>query len=213
MFTEIEQALMEAECMRMPICFIRPEVDKALAIKIKETITNHQGEITEEEDEATHIIYPIVDPLPEEYARPNFRRDKNVMIHWYYFPESYDSWVTNNFDLPENIPENPQSPGDRWHVSASWVLDLEQYNEYMCEDDYEVDESGRKKIHKLRMGVEDLMPSSDEKNKARQAANVKQKRKRSPSPPLKGGKRKRYVLGRLELGMMFDEWTSNQNKN
>ena len=34
-------------------------------------------------------------------------------------------------------------------VSASWVLDLEQYNEWMSEEDYEVDDAGRKKIHKV----------------------------------------------------------------
>ena len=30
-----------------------------------------------------------------------------------------------------------------------WVLDLEQYNEWMTEEDYEVDEGGHKKIHKV----------------------------------------------------------------
>lgn len=59
----------------------------------------------------------------------------------------------------------------------------------MCEEDYEVDEQGKKKMHKLRLSVEDLMSTiGDEKKKA--VAN-KQKRKRSPSPPPKGGKRKR----------------------
>lgn len=30
-----------------------------------------------------------------------------------------------------------------------WVLDLDQYNEWMTEEDYEVDEGGHKKIHKV----------------------------------------------------------------
>jgi SWI/SNF related-matrix-associated actin-dependent regulator of chromatin subfamily C len=29
------------------------------------------------------------------------------------------------------------------------VLDLDQYNEWMTEEDYEVDEGGHKKIHKV----------------------------------------------------------------
>jgi SWI/SNF related-matrix-associated actin-dependent regulator of chromatin subfamily C len=186
MMLEIESCLIDAEIFRLPIIFIRPEVDRALAAKIREIITNHQADLTEEEEEATHVVYPEVDPLPEEYARPTFKRDKNVLLHWYYFPESYDSWVPNNFDMPENVPENPASPADRWRVSAQWVRDLDQYNEWMSEEDYEVDESGRKKVHKLRLSVEDLMSAGDSDKSKKIGA--KGKRKRSPSP--KGAKRK-----------------------
>uniref|UniRef100_A0A6B2E628 Putative chromatin remodeling factor subunit n=1 Tax=Phlebotomus kandelakii TaxID=1109342 RepID=A0A6B2E628_9DIPT len=190
MLVEIETALIEAECLRLPVVYIRPDVDKALASKVKDIITKHQGELTEDEEEATHIIYPVVDPLPEEYARPVFKREKNVMMHWYYFPESYDSWLSNNFDLPDLVPDNLPSPGDRWRVCALWVLHLDQYNEWMAEEDYEVDEQGRKKVHRLRLTVDDLMsPTGDEKGRAR---NKNPKRKRSPTPPPipKSGKRK-----------------------
>lgn len=192
---EIESGLIEAECLRLPVVYLRPEIEKSLAMKLKSIIINHQGELTEDEEDASHIIYPVVDPLPEDFARPTFKRDKNIMIHWYYFPESYDSWVANTFDLPDSIPDNPGSPEDRWRVSASWALDLEQYNEWMSEEDYEVDEQGKKKVHKLRLSVEELMPIGiDEKRVGKIGAN-KQKRKRSPSPPLKGSsKRKRYDI-------------------
>lgn len=57
----------------------------------------------------------------------------------------------------------------------------------MVEEDYEVDESGQKKVHKHRLSVDDLM--QDEKRTGKTAG--KQKRKRSPSPAPKGvGKRK-----------------------
>uniref|UniRef100_A0A182T6W7 SWI/SNF complex subunit SMARCC2 n=1 Tax=Anopheles maculatus TaxID=74869 RepID=A0A182T6W7_9DIPT len=199
MVLDIETALIEAECMRLPIVYIRPEVDRATANKITDIVTNHQGEITADEEEATHIIYPVIDPLPEDYARPTFRRDKHVMIHWYYFPESYDTWVPNSFDLPDNVPESPPSPAERWRVSASWVIDLDEYNEWMSEEDYEVDEVGRKKVHPHRLGVEDLMSSvggggggSEDKVKKTPKV-VNSKRKRSPSPAAgKGGKRKSY---------------------
>lgn len=190
MHLEIESSLIDAECLRLPVVYVRPDVEKQLACRIKEIVTNRQGEITEDEEEATHIIYNIVDPLPEEYARPSFRREKNVMLHWYYFPESYDSWISaNSFEMPDNIPENPPSPGEKWRVSANWILDLEVYNEWMSEEDYEVDEQGRKKVHKLRLGVEDLMNSPDEKSKKQIAA--KTKRKRSPSPSAKSGSKRK----------------------
>ena len=51
--------------------------------KLKEIVKRHQGLITENESDATHLIYPAADPLEEEYARPLFRRDRNTLIHWY----------------------------------------------------------------------------------------------------------------------------------
>lgn len=100
MLMEIETALIEAECFRLPVVYVRPDVEKSLAAKVKSIINNHQGEITEDEEEASHIVCPIVEPLPEDFARPTFRRGSHIMIHWYYFPESYDSWVQNSIDLP-----------------------------------------------------------------------------------------------------------------
>lgn len=58
----------------------------------------------------------------------------------------------------------------------------------MSEEDYEVDELGKKKVHKLRLGVDELMTTSvDDKSKKK---SIEKKRKRSPSPQLKSGKRK-----------------------
>lgn len=75
-----------------------------------------------------------------------------------------------------------------FQVAATWVLELEQYNEWMTEEDYEVDETGKKKVHKLRLSVDDLMASSDPSSKKKP-----NKRKKSPSPPPKSvSKRKRY---------------------
>ncbi|XP_015592128.1 SWI/SNF complex subunit SMARCC2 isoform X2 [Cephus cinctus] len=189
MLMAAERALVQNRCLNVPCVFVRPDVDKATATKVKEAVRRHQGTVVEEEADATHIIYPHVDPLEEEYARPCMRRERSILLHWYYFPDSYDSWTT--LDLPWDYPEGSagtNSTKSTYKVSATWALDLEQYNEWMNEEDYEVDDSGQKKVHKYRLSVEDLMaqpphppPSSSAK---------KQKRKRSPSPPPKLGKRK-----------------------
>lgn len=188
MIMDIEAALIEAEQLRLPEIYIRPELDKPLANKIKDILTARRVEIVPDEEDATHVVYPLVDPHPDEYARPSFKRGSNIMLHWYCFPESYDSWVPNTFDIPDNIPDYPMSPGERTRVSASWILDLEQYNEWMVEEDYEVDENGKKKMHKLRLSVEDLMSNVEDKKKT---TGKQQKRRRSPSPAPKTGKRKR----------------------
>lgn len=103
LFVEIETALIEEECLRLPVAYIRSEVDNDTRERITDILTRHQGEITSDVKEATHIIYPVADPLPEDFARPTFKRGKNVMLHWYYLPESYDSWVPATFDLPVTI--------------------------------------------------------------------------------------------------------------
>ncbi|XP_039281683.1 SWI/SNF complex subunit SMARCC2 isoform X1 [Nilaparvata lugens] len=183
MLMSVEKALVQNKCLTMPSVFIRPDVDKATATKVKDVIKRHQGTVADTEEEATHVIYPASDPLDEEYARPSFKRDRMVMMHWYYFPDSYDSWVS--VDLPVDPPDSPATHTSQWKVSASWALDLDQYNEWMNEEDYEVDENGRKKVHRLRLTVDDLMSTSDPER-----TKKKQKRKRSPSPPVKMGKRK-----------------------
>lgn len=40
-----------------------------------------------------------------------------------------------------------------YKVSATWALDLDQYNEWMNEEDYEVDDNGQKRVHKDRKSV------------------------------------------------------------
>lgn len=101
MVTEIETALIENEFIRLPVVYIRPEVTEDVRTNIKEFLESHtQAEVTEEEECATHIIYPEVEISPEDYARPTIKRGKNAMMHWYYFPESYDSWVPIAFDMP-----------------------------------------------------------------------------------------------------------------
>lgn len=186
MYQAIEKALIQNKLYVLPIIFVKNEVDKSFAVKLKDIIRKHGGQVAEGEELATHILYPHCDPFEEEYARPVFRREKMVILHWYYFPDSYDTWV-NTEGVLEGLPTDTTTPHTGpWRVSSSWLIESDQYNEWMNEEDYEVDESGVKKIHKLRMSVEDLMnPGGDDKKKK------PPKRKRSPSPQSKVGKRKR----------------------
>mgnify|MGYP002715712327 CR=1 FL=1 len=126
--------------------------------------------------------------MDEEFARPSMKRDKNVLVHWYYFPDSHDSWI--QADLPIDPPDSPPVHVGPWRVAATWVLELEQYNEWMTEEDYEVDETGKKKVHKLRLSVDDLMASSDPSSRKKP-----NKRKKSPSPPPKSVSKRKSTRG------------------
>ncbi|KAL8618460.1 hypothetical protein ACOMHN_049877 [Nucella lapillus] len=197
MFMQIEKSLVGQKLMQMPAVFIMAEVDKTLVSKLRDIIKRHQGSMVDNEDDATHIIYPpspYQPPEGEEYFRPVMKRDSNCMVHWWFFPESYDTWVTNaNIDYEPEVSNINRE--EALHVTAHWLLDLEKFNEWMSEEDYMVDdefdaESKRCKLSGLlRLVVDDIHdnPDSDRQGK-RQKKTVK--RKRSPSPQPEKVKRK-----------------------
>lgn len=79
-------------------------------------------------------------------------------------------------------------------MNANWVLDMEKYNEWMSEEDYEVDENGKRKVHKHRLSVDEWTQLEEKRGTSKASgsgAGKQGKRRRSPSPPPKGGKRKR----------------------
>lgn len=188
MFQSLEKALINAKLYTVPVVFVKSDIDKAVQQRVKEIIRKRNGQVIDTEETATHIIYGSVDPLKEEYGRPVIKRDKMVMMHWYYFPNSFDTWINlESAGLDGLSIESTPSPHSvPWRVSCTWVYDTDQYNEWMSEEDYEVDESGIKKVHPRLMSVEDLMNPSEDRNKKNKGG----KRKRSPSPPSKVGKRK-----------------------
>lgn len=75
MLMAAERVLIQNRCMTVPSVFVRPDVDKNTAAKVKEVVRKHQETVVENEADATHIIYPPVDPMEEEYARPCMRRE------------------------------------------------------------------------------------------------------------------------------------------
>lgn len=187
MFQLMEKSLIQSKLYTYPIVYISPGIDKIIAQKIKEIVRRRSGQIVENEENATHILYNIVESPVEEYGRPVLKRDKMVLMHWYYFPDSFDTWVNVDSVGLEGVSiESPCSKIGPWHITYAWIFDTDQYNEWMSEEDYEVDETGRKKIHPRLMSIEDLINPADESSKKKREC----KRKRSPSPSSKIGKRK-----------------------
>lgn len=46
MFMNVEKALVQNKCLTMPSVFIRPDVDKNNAVRVKDIIKRHQGTVT-----------------------------------------------------------------------------------------------------------------------------------------------------------------------
>lgn len=81
MSKEINAHLINIKYFQLPTIHIRHDVDDKLREKITNILKERQGKITQDENQASHIIYPEIEPLPSEYARPLFKRGTHVMMH------------------------------------------------------------------------------------------------------------------------------------
>ena len=70
------------------------------------------------ESSATHIVYDEQDPLDDEFARGVLKRDKQTLFHFYYLPDSHDSWASN-IELDYEPPESPAFAETTWKVKTT----------------------------------------------------------------------------------------------
>ncbi|XP_061101053.1 SWI/SNF complex subunit SMARCC1-like isoform X2 [Conger conger] len=195
MFMNVEKTLVQNNCLTRPIVYLVPEMEQKQANKLKDIIKRHQGSITEDKSKATHHIYPSpAQSEEEEWLRPVMRKDKQVLVHWGMYPDSYDTWVSAS-DVEGDV-EDPPNTEKPWKVHAKWVQDTDAFNEWMNEEDYEVDENKKPVSFRQRIFPREEESSRTPDRKDRKAAASGKKRRRSPSPPAtpvesrkKGGKK------------------------
>ncbi|XP_070596689.1 SWI/SNF complex subunit SMARCC2 isoform X8 [Erythrolamprus reginae] len=197
MFMTIEKSLVQNNCLSRPNIYLHPDIDPKLQAKLKDIVKRHQGTITEDKSNASHIAFPVPGSLEEEeWVRPIMKRDKQVLLHWGYYPDSYDTWIpASEIEAPVEDAPTPEKPRK---VHGKWILDTDSFNEWMNEEDYEVSDekspvSRRKKISAKTLTDEVNSPDSDRRDK--KGGNYK-KRKRSPSPsPTPEAKKKNAKKG------------------
>ncbi|XP_077453985.1 uncharacterized protein LOC144072678 isoform X2 [Stigmatopora argus] len=187
MFLNVEKNLVQNNCLTRPTVFLSPDLEAKQASKLKDAIKRLQGSITEDKSKATHLIFPS--PLQQdedEWLRPVLRKDKQVLVHWGLYPDSYDTWMPGG-EVDADV-EEPPSAERPWKVHARWVLDTDAFNEWMNEEDYEVDDNKKPVSFRQKIYLKE-----EEERKANAAGK---KRRRSPSPPStpaesrkKGGKK------------------------
>ncbi|XP_032373459.1 SWI/SNF complex subunit SMARCC1 isoform X1 [Etheostoma spectabile] len=195
MFLNVEKNLVQNNCLTRPTVFLSPDIEQKQASKLKDIIKRHQGSITDDKSKATHHIYPSPSQHEEEeWLRPVMKKDKQVLVHWGVSPDSYDTWVSaSEVDGDVEDPPNTDRP---WKVHAKWVLDTDAFNEWMNEEDYEVDENKKPVSFRQRIFPKEEESSRTPDRKERKANSASKKRRRSPSPPStpaesrkKGGKK------------------------
>lgn len=137
-----------------PSCFFKEELfvgseHQTLLVRLKEIVLKHKGQVVDKVEEADHVIYPMAhdeDNNPAnrlDWIRVIKKRGKdNYLVHRIFTPDSQDQWL-NSDDVDEdaaglNDDSNNQSGGDIWEITANWLLDTDTYNEWMNQEDYEV---------------------------------------------------------------------------
>jgi hypothetical protein len=109
--------LTEVELFLPPVVYVKENVKGSDRERIKELVKRRGGQLTDEIDIATHIIHPKVseissdyfhlsitiqvDPNPDLYCRPVFRRGEKCLVHFIQMPDSSDNW---GICYPENDP-------------------------------------------------------------------------------------------------------------
>uniref|UniRef100_A0A8C5AVD6 SWI/SNF related BAF chromatin remodeling complex subunit C2 n=1 Tax=Gadus morhua TaxID=8049 RepID=A0A8C5AVD6_GADMO len=173
MFMTIEKSLVQNNCLSRPVIYMSSDIEPKLLGKLKDIIKRHQ-------------VGPASSYRPspgrhlEEWVRPVMKRDKQVLLHWGYFPDSYDTWISAS--EVEAAVEDPPTPEKPKKVHARWILDLDQYNEWMNEEDYEVGEAGPRRKRISAKTLTDEVTTPDERRDKKPAGAKKRKRSPSPSP-------------------------------
>ncbi|XP_029947049.1 SWI/SNF complex subunit SMARCC2 isoform X2 [Salarias fasciatus] len=181
MFMTIEKSLVQNNCLTRPVIYLSSDIEPKLLSKLKDIIKRHQGSVTEDKAASSHVVVPIPTSLEEEeWVRPVMKRDKQVLLHWGYFPDSYDTWIPAS--EIEAAVEDPPSPEKPRKVHAKWILDLDQYNEWMNEEDYEVGEGCPKRKRISAKTLTDEVTTPDERRDKKPGSAKKRKRSPSPSP-------------------------------
>ena len=125
--------------MHYPSVYISPSIDRTVLLSLTEIVERHSGTVVGNENEATHVV--VEDPSPDvnddstEYVRVQQVRDKFAFVHWWYYPDSYDTWI-NYSEIKGSSGESLAPHTGKWIVTSKWITDMDEFNEYMIERDY-----------------------------------------------------------------------------
>nr|BAE25978.1 unnamed protein product [Mus musculus] len=212
MFMNIEKTLVQNNCLTRPNIYLVPDIDLKLANKLKDIIKRHQGTFTDEKSKASHHIYPYPSSQEdEEWLRPVMRRDKQVLVHWGFYPDSYDTWVHSN-DVDAEIEDAP-IPEKPWKVHVKWILDTDVFNEWMNEEDYEVDENRKPVSFRQRISTKNEEPVRSPERRDRKASANSRKRKPSPSPPPPTATESRKKSGKKGQASLYGKRRSQKEED
>ncbi|KAF9961564.1 hypothetical protein BGZ72_003170 [Mortierella alpina] len=136
----IRQELVSQGLIKNPAVVFDSSIGAEELEKLEAAVERLGGTVTTNISKATHVIHHSSEepesPEGEEWLRTLEKKEGKVLVHYWYYPDSYDEWLpetSSEFMDPEPVPEHTGA----WSISARWIRDSEKYNEWMNEEDYE----------------------------------------------------------------------------
>lgn len=196
--------------------FFSDSLSKSVIKELSAIVTSYCGSVTSNVSEASHVIDydPEVDVLPErlteEFIRPLEIHGSTAVIHWWYYPDSYDECIPAiDVDLSE-LPESTLSHVNKatWKVCCRFIRDVTQFNEWGNEYDYEIESTpeqpdtdtataakpeGRKTKAGMRK-YDDKRKKEAQKATARQTQATERLQQETPLPSTGTGPRKANTI-------------------
>lgn len=168
------------------IIYLSKEFSEIKRNQLRTMAESAGANVVEEKDTATHLIYQASVSKPDnEHCTPLQEWNGNTLVHWWYTPPSYNTWIAND-QLPSNkLLGNVKNEKSKWKISNEWLEQSFKFNEWMLEWDYQLNNKGE--VYTVRTQPLFLaMKPSEAGDKGRKRKNqsptpdeVKQSRKKS----------------------------------
>lgn len=164
--------------------YFSSKVPSGVVSELRRIVAN-RAKVVSSAANASHIIYP--DPkgtTPAETDGTDYCRTLEVagphaLVHWWYHPDSYDSWIPSadvqGDPEPEAVIQGP------WHVQIRWLRDTEVFNEWVNELDYEVPEELRDASAVEAVALKEKKKKGDRNSSDIAGKKASKKRKRHES--------------------------------
>eukprot|EP00241_Pyramimonas_parkeae_P018825 CAMPEP_0114314792 /NCGR_PEP_ID=MMETSP0059-20121206/22059_1 /TAXON_ID=36894 /ORGANISM="Pyramimonas parkeae, Strain CCMP726" /LENGTH=401 /DNA_ID=CAMNT_0001440081 /DNA_START=111 /DNA_END=1313 /DNA_ORIENTATION=+ len=146
LFQEVREALVNEDWLQQPKLYLQDDVDpeELTDLRVKAALCGFELADSPDDEGVTHIVIPDTEEvkqtdIDEEYCRTLEIKGQKALVHWWYFPDSYDEWipVQNISGDPEEQEAPSQGPVT---VYRRWVRDSCFFNEWMNPADYAPDD-------------------------------------------------------------------------
>ncbi|CAJ0752375.1 20749_t:CDS:2 [Entrophospora sp. SA101] len=133
MVSIVRNYLIEKGIIKNPVVMFNQSLVVKRIRELKKIVKKLGGRVTDKLDEATHIIHESNDNdyQDEDWFRTLEKKDGKVLVHWWYYPDSYDTWVEETSDHAD--PEPPPINNGPWNVEL--LRTFQQQKKHKLDDE------------------------------------------------------------------------------
>ncbi|CAJ0633818.1 16107_t:CDS:2 [Entrophospora sp. SA101] len=135
MVSIVRNYLIEKGIIKNPVVMFNQSLVVKRIRELKKIVKKLGGRVTDKLDEATHIIHESNDNdyQDEDWFRTLEKKDGKVLVHWWYYPDSYDTWVEETSDHAD--PEPPPINNGPWNVGDQLLRTFQQQKKHKLDDE------------------------------------------------------------------------------